>query len=49
MANVATNEVQALKRAGCAQLTARALGWQQAVFGGQQVGSWPSFSVLGQM
>jgi hypothetical protein len=48
MANIATNEeLQALKRAGCAQPNAGVLGWQQAGFGGQQVGSQPSFSVLG--
>jgi hypothetical protein len=48
MANVATNEeVQALKRAGCAQRNAGALEWQQAGFSRQQVGSWLSFSVLG--
>jgi hypothetical protein len=48
MANVATDEeVRALKRAICAQPNAGTLGWQQAGFGGQQVGSRPSFSALG--
>jgi hypothetical protein len=47
-ANVPTDEeVRALKRAGCAQPNAGALGRQQAGFGGQQVGSLPSFSALG--
>jgi hypothetical protein len=47
-ANVATDEeVRALKRADCAQPKARALRRQQAGFGGHQVGSRPSFSVLG--
>jgi hypothetical protein len=48
MANIATDEeVRALKRAGCAQPNAGALRRQQAGFSGQQVGSRPSFSVLG--
>jgi hypothetical protein len=47
MANVGTDEVWALKRAGCVQPTAGALGQQQAGFGRQQVGSWLSFSALG--
>jgi hypothetical protein len=46
--NVATDEeVWALKSAGCAQPNAGALERRQAGFGGQQVGSRPSFSALG--
>jgi hypothetical protein len=48
MANLATDEeVWALKRAGCVQPNAGALGWQQAGFGWQRAGSRPSFSALG--